>query len=444
MAPGLDSRNGRLTSVWDELRSSFGLPAGFAMLCGIVLGFGLPAIDQALDVEIPTFEFDTQDAATGLLETIATTTVAVAGLSFSVTIVAFTLTSQQLSPRVLRSFRSDRLSQAVLAMFLGTFVYCLIVLVRLGVREDMGVPNLSITIALFTALISFGLFALFIAHIARMLQPSTVIATIVSEAKQALQGRFPSGIGGDPDDIEGCRGAARSRMERSEPIAVEAEGEGYVDSIAGERLIEAARENDGLVRQRVPVGDYVVPGQVLAEIWADGLRDDDREALVDGVRDAFRLGKQRGLVQDAGFTVRQLADIALKGLSPGVNDPTTAENAMDAMTAVIIRFARSERPSELRVDADGQARFIAEAPELNDLVRLGFEQVRVFAAPYPVVTIAMLGLLEQIARAARRAGLPHEEVEQQAVLLREGPPGEVPTTEDAERVRRAHARLHSP
>ncbi|MGI8945204.1 MAG: DUF2254 family protein [Thermoleophilaceae bacterium] len=196
------------------------------------------------------------------------------------------------------------------------------------------------------------------------------------------------------------------------------------------------------MRQCVVVGDYVTPTEVLAEVWAEDLPEGDREALVATVRDAFVLAQERSLVQDVAFSVRQLSDIALKGLSPGINDPSTAENAMDAMTAVIIHFARSEQPCELRVDGAAKPRFVARVADLNDVVRLGFAQVRVFAAADPVASVRMLVLLERISRAAREVGLDHAEVTRQAALLSEGAAGEAPTVEDANQVRQAHARLH--
>lgn len=422
---GAGSSSGRLPALWSELRASFGLPAGLAIVAGVVLGFTLPALDDLLDIELPTFAVQSQQAAVGLLETIATVTVSVAGLAFSVTVVAFTLTSQQLSPRVLRSFRSDGLSQAVLALFLGTFTYCLALLVRLGSQAE-GVPNLSITIALLLALASFMLFAVFVGHIATMLQPSTVIARIVDEAKGELGHRFPSAIGCQPERAQDARERADEIMGRAEPLDVHADEEGYLTLLDGERVLTLAAEHDLLVRQCVPIGDYVTPAQLLAEVWPQApssgtrgrLSEDQLAQIVCELRGAFVLARQRSLDQDIAFSIRQLADIALKGLSPGVNDPTTAENAADAMTALLIRFARSDQLSPVRVDADATPRLVSQPPELDDLVRLGFEQVRVFAEPYPVVGARLLTLLERIEKVAREAEISGLEAARQAALLR--------------------------
>ena len=146
-----------------------------------------------------------------MLETIATSVVSVAGLSFSVTVVAFTLASSQLSPRVLRSFRRDRLSQMTLAALLGTFVYCLVVLVRLGVSDQSAEPpNLAVSVAMLAAFGSFALFAVFIAHIVSMLQPSSVIAAIHDDAKGVIADRYPCGPG-EPDDAVSAETAMQLR-----------------------------------------------------------------------------------------------------------------------------------------------------------------------------------------------------------------------------------------
>lgn len=434
------SSTDRLAGAWDSLKASFGFLSGVAMLAGVLVGFGLPALDDWLEVDLPVFAFDTQEAATSVLETIATVTVAVAGLSFSVTVVAFTLASSQLSPRVLRSFRGDRLSQATLAVFLGTFIYCLVVLVRLGIRENANqVPDLSITLAVILALVAFGLFAGFIAHIVNMLQPGSVIATIGDDAHHLLENRFPSGVGEGPGDARQAETRLRARTERSQPEPVRTDRHGYVTLVRADALMSTTGDHDALVRQRVAIGDYVVPGEVIAEVWA---REPD-EKLLEAVERCFEIGRQRTLVQDVAFPIRQLADVALKGLSPGINDPTTAENAMEELTAVLVRFVQAGAPDPVRVDSDGEPRLVALVPTLDDLVRLGFNQVRVFAAPYPVVTMRLLQLLDSLAAAARRCGVAHGEIDRQMQRLRESPDGEVPTAGDTRDVERAYARTRS-
>lgn len=384
------------------------------MIAGIVFGLVLPAIDNAAGIQLPALAFESQSSARSLLETIGTTTVSVAGLSFSVTIVALTLASSQLSPRVLRTFRSDRLSQMTLALFLGTFIYCLTLLVRLGVTGSGGEPpNLSITLAVLLAFTAFLTFAIFIAHIIRMLQPSTVVSGILDDARTLNESRYPSG----PGDPENPAAASRSALEMIDPGGsreVCASESGYLTLVKVGRLINIADENNTVVLQNVPVGTYVLAGQAIAEVWTAA---DDSDELETAIRKCFVLGKQRTLDQDIAFCVRQFADIALKGLSPGINDPTTAEIAMDTMCAFFVEFAGAERPSEVRVDSDDNPRFIASAPDLNDLVKLGFDQVRVSAEGSPTFNARLLELLILVEREASRNGVKSEEIDRQRRLI---------------------------
>ncbi len=422
MTGRINGGRGRLALAWDSVKASFGFPSGVAMVTAVFVGLALSSLDEALNVTVPVLTFDSQSAARGLLETIATATTAVAGLSFSVTVVAITLASNQLSPRVLRTFRSDRLSQITLALFLGTFVYCIVVLVRIGVNGvDAKPPNLSMTVAVLLALAAFGTFAGFIAHILRMLQPSSVISSIQSDAASATADLYPSGPGA-PDSDDQAALLAASALDGATVTEVRAEAAGYLTVVDTASLLKATDEAGGIVRQKVMIGDYVVPGQVVAEVGivvGEGQSGDEgpAEEIATAVHGAFVLGRQRTLVQDIAFPVRQLADIALKGLSPGINDQTTAENAIDAMASFLVEFSGCERPSLVRVDDAGEPRLIAIAPDLDDLIRLGFEQVRIAASGDPTISARMLVLLDLIEGAASREGIESTEVSRQRRLI---------------------------
>ena len=434
----------RASSAWESARANFGFLAAVGMLIGVPAGFALPTLYDALELDPPVLDFVDRDVARSLLQTVATATVSVTGLSFSVTIVAFTLASSQLSPRVLRTFSADRLSQATLGCFLGTFVYCLAVLVRLGsASADQPVPHLSVTLAVVLAFVAFALFALFIAHIVRMLQPSSIIEHVSATGRRVLERPYPSDVGADPEDDAPAEARLLERCGSVRGVVVRAgaDTDGYVATFLGSHAIEAATAGDGLVVQRVCVGEYVWPGMPLAEVWTG--RDGDAEALAEAVRGTFVVRSQQTPVQDPRFPIRQLADIALKGVSPSVNDPTTAINAMEAMTSLLIRSAASPAPSRLRADEDGEVRLVAVAPDLDDLVRLGFEQVRVFAAPYPVLSRRLIALLKAIDDAATDAGRRVEEPARQAALVAAGPEGRLPTGADVSSVRDEHARRWS-
>lgn len=394
----------------DALRRSFWIPAALALLCGLALGLLMPSVDDWLDFDIPLVAIE-RDTASSLLETIATVVMSVVGISFSVIVVALQLASQQLSPRVLRTFRSDPLSKGVLALLVGTFMYCLAVLARLGAVSAQR-PELSVSVALLLAVSSITVFVAFIHQMVRMLQASTVITRIGEDAWHVVSPPYPASIGDPCGDRTTEAARAHRRMEASAPVSVRSERTGFLTAIDEGTVIGAAANHGALIRQCVLVGDFVVRGMPLAEVWRDGDADPS-----DWVVPAFDLADERSVAYDAAFPVRQLADIALRALSPSLNDPTTAENALGMLADTLVRFAEEPAVALLRVDGDGCVRFVARAPTLDELVRLAFEQVRCEAGGRPVLSDRLLVLLATIRDVARRHGAPCAELERQARLV---------------------------
>ena len=228
---------------------------------------------------------------------------------------------------------------------------------------------------------------------------------------------YPAGIGGDPHHATEARSRIESTLAARSPIAIRADRSGYLQAVGGEALLTVARDCGCVVEQRIPLGDFVVRGMELARATSPG---GDIDRLADAVRATFLLGEERTLVQDVGFPIRQLVDVALRALSPSLNDPTTAENAMGSLADVLSAIVRKEEiPARARIDSEGAPRFLALAPTLDDLVTLGFEQVRIAAAPHPVVARRLIALLEELGRAAAESGRPLPEAERQIALLRD-------------------------
>ncbi len=402
----------------EALRSSFWLPSAVAVPVAIGLAFLLTQVERGTKLELGLFGLADQASARAVLQTIATATVSVAGLSFSVTLVALTLAAQQLSPRVLRTFRSDRIAQGTLAGFLATFAYALVVLARLGQVSGSRVPELSVGLAIVFALAAFGGFVAFIGDIVVALQASTVIRRIAADAHQSIAGRHPRHVGAAPDDAAAAQRRARDRLASGRRWDLCTERAGYLTHVETE-LVEQAARADGLVVQQAAVGDFLVTGQRVAEVVGCG---GDAPPL-DALRAAFKLGDERTLAADVAFPVRQLADIALRALSPGINDPTTAENAMGSLADTLVRVAADEPVGAVRVDGEGEPRLCACPTSLDELVHLGFEQVRHAARDQPVMVARLAELAEQVARAAQSAGTPSVEADRQLSLLRgEGVP----------------------
>ncbi len=357
----------------EAVKDSFWLPSAMTVTGSVAAAFALTSVQPLAAIHLGVFGLSDEASARAVLQTIATATVSVAGLSFSVTLVALTLAAQQLSPRVLRTFRADRVAQVTLASFLGAFAYSLTVLARLGSVSGPQVPEFAVTVAMVFALGSFAMFVAFIGDIVVALQASTVIRRIADDAQGAIRGRNPRGIGSAGDD-QALAPTLGAIMSRGDGVPIRARSHGYLTHL-DRQIVSLAAEHDCFVCQCAPVGDYVVHGQVLAEVWPAGTARPPLEEF----GECFRLAAERTFAADPAFAVRQLADVALRALSPGVNDPTTAENAMSALTDVLIRFAADDPVTALRVDERGSPRLLALVPSFDDLFRVGFEEVEAAA-----------------------------------------------------------------
>ncbi len=395
----------------DAVRRRFWVPSAVAIIAALGLGSLLPRVDDALKLDPGLFAFTSIDAVRGMLQVIATVTISVAGVAFSVTVVALQLATQQLGPRVLRTFQTDRVNQATLAALLGPFVYAVVLLTQLDATADT-LPHLSLTFAVLLGLAAVAFFVAFVQHIITSLQASTVIAKITTEGAGTLSSGHPRQIGtpadAPPSDL----------IDDGAGLPVRADRAGYLAEVNGRAVLTAAQRASAVVVQRTALGDYVVTGQLLATLVPlDGRRLDDEARHVDAVRAAFSLYRERTLADDVGFPLRQLADIALRALSPALNDPTTAENAMGAAVDFLVRFAREPAPSCARADDDGALRFVAKVPDLDDLVRLTVDQVRGNVDAHPAVADRLVMLLGHLAATARAHGHPTAEAQRQAELF---------------------------
>ena len=426
-----------LKSKWSRARETFWvLPAG-GIILAIAAGLGLPRLDAHITLPDAVAISGQEDTARAVLAGIIALGVSVAGVSFSVIVVALVLASQQLSPRVLRSFQRQPLNQAVLAMLLGTATYALFVLGALNEEENNPVPEFAVTLAMAMAAASLGLFVVFLHHAVRSLNASTVIRRIAAEGHESIDDPYPTGVGTPPDDQQSAERRAAEFEEADGCVEVRAPRAGYIASVDGAKILDWATANDAFVEQRRGVGDFALTGAVLAVARFEGERRLDEGP----VADAFALEEERLVDGDIAFPVRQLADIALKGLSPGINDPSTAENAMDSVADTLVRFAQRDEIAALRLDEHGVPRLRALVPTLDKLVRLGFDEVRRDSANRPSFAVRLLELLADL-REAAPAARASAEISRQAELIAEQAAGLADHQADQRLVMEAYDRLH--
>lgn len=368
----------QLRALWSNLNSSLWFVPTLMVAGAILLAFALVLVDVRLNhdwlADFPLLFGAGSAGARGMLTAIASSMVTVAGLIFSLTLSTLAQVSSQYTPRVLRNFMRDRANQVVLGFFVSIFVYCLIVLRTIrGGDEGRFIPSIAVLMGLLLALVSIGVLIFFIHHIASSIQASNIVRHAAEETEAAIERLFPEQLGQPASEADA---QALRQTEELSWQAVPAQATGYVQSVDEESLLALAGQLAGVLRMQHGVGSFVARDAVLVEVARyEGSTAPLPNDLADQVNDAFTLGSQRTTEQDAGFGLRQIVDIALKALSPGINDPTTAIICIDHLGALLAQLADRRLPDPWRADHD-QVRIIAIRPSFQQFVATAFDQIR--------------------------------------------------------------------
>lgn len=385
----------KLRHAWQVMLSSFWfLPTGM-VLCAVGLAAILIRVDATVKLHVVerwTLFFGAGAAGSrGLLTAVAGSMITVAGVVFSITIVALSLTSSQYTSRVLRNFMRDRTNQVVLGVFVGIFAYCLVVLRTIrGGDEGAFVPSLSVLAGLILAFVGIAFLIYFIHHISMSIQASRIIAEAAQETIEAVDDLFPKELGDDEEETNGNLSIPLTEQAWS---AVLARKSGYIQSIYGDGLLAWARDHATVLRSEVAVGGFVVEGTPLVSVAGlTGLDDETTSAL----NAAYVISRQRTVQQDAAFGLRQIVDIALKALSPGINDSTTAVMCVDYLTAILARLA-SRRIATSHLLDQGELRVIVHGLTFASLLAQAFDQIRQNVGGNVSVLLRMLGALQTVA-----------------------------------------------
>lgn len=376
----------KLGALREHLRTGLWFVPGLCVAAAVAMAALSLALDRARVGESVLAFTGSPESAQTLLSAIASSIVTLTALVFSVTVVALQLASSQYSPRVLRSFLRDRLSQGALGVFLATFVYTMLVLrsVRSSDDDRPGfVPEISVNVAYGLVGLSLCFFVAYIHHIAQSMQASSIVAEVAADSRQALQRLYPT----TGDDAATSRVAGLG--DDGHPFT--SRQSGYLQAVDEERLLALATERDVRVKLVPTVGDFVAAGGRLLVV--SGPCDDH---LADELRSCASLGARRTMQQDPRFGFRQLVDIAEKALSPGINDPTTAVEATDRIYELMVVLADRPIPSPRRQDPAGVARIELPRPSWADFVGLAFDEIRHYGEGSSQVTARLRSALHDL------------------------------------------------
>jgi uncharacterized membrane protein len=397
----------RLRTLAEALHATFWVIPVLMTLAAIALSFALVTLDEAVRdpalAQVGWIWHGGPEGARALLSTVASSMITVAGVVFSVTIVALSLASSQFGPRLLRNFMRDTGNQIVLGTFIATFVYCLLVLrtVR-GVATQEFVPSIAITGGVALALVSLGVLIYFIHHVSASIQVTHLITVVSRDLLAAIDRLFPETLGHGARDAPRPPNVPPFEDLGREAHPVRAAQGGYVQAIDSDGLMQLAAAHDLMLHVTHRPGHFVVRGTALVTVWCQGGVD---EGVAEGVQEAFILGAERTLTQDVEFAVDQLVEVAVRALSPGVNDPFTAMTCIDRLGEALCRLAERVLPSPDRSDEHGTLRVLADPVTFAGLADAAFTQIRQYGRSSAAVTIR---LLETLAVVAARTSRPED------------------------------------
>jgi uncharacterized membrane protein len=351
------------------------------------------------------------DATRAVLIGIAAAVITVAGVMFSITILALQLASQQFGPRMLRNFIRDVGTQVSLGAFVATFVYSVLTLGSVAHGSGTFVPHISVTVALILTLGDLGVLIYFIHHVATSIQVTSVVAGIARDFRTTLDALRAEAARMEPTrtDLEAERRELSSLLEQ-EGGSVLARRSGFLQSVGHDQLVRIAASSGATIALLHRPGHFVVEGQPLARVWPVRAAEEVAQTL----DRAHIVGSSRTLTQDLGFAVDQLVEVAIRAISPAVNDPFTAINCIDWLGDCLCRAGRAPLPSGLYRDTDGSVRLIDRAITFEALVKKATDKIRQSGRGMPAVLIRQLENLEKVAVAVgaqRDLGVVREEAE---------------------------------
>jgi uncharacterized membrane protein len=386
-----------LPSAWrrEALRTNLWLVPTVEIVLAVALFAGTYAVDRAAydgTLSLPSWVISgTADAARQILTAIAAAVVTVVTLVFSITIVTLTLASTQFGPRMLRNFIRDRITQLTLGSFVATFVYAILALVVIGPGpHGEFIPHLSITVTMGLLVADVGLLVVFIDHIAKSIQLPQVIASIAGDLSRAID--LETAIAAAPASKAGPSESEMLVRLEDDSGVVRAPSSGYLQFVSLRTLIDIASGRHAVIQLLHRPGHFVAEGQPLANVWPASAAGGVARAL----GGAHATGPHRTLTQDLSFAVDQLVEIAIRALSPAVNDTFTALACIDWLGDGLGKIASRWHPASVHRDAAGHVRVITVTVSFDRLVERAHDKIRQAGRGMPAVMIRQLDGLAKI------------------------------------------------
>lgn len=403
-------------NFWKRLTATLWFIPALCALFGGLLGAALVAVDYYAGsrVYFPHFLDVQPSGARDMLAVVAGSMITVAGTVFSITIVALTLASTQFSPRILRNFMRDAGNQIVLGAFVGIFAYCIVVLrtIRENGADEGGnfVPSVAVAFGVLFGLSGIGFLIYFIHHVATTIQATSIISQIADETVREIKENYAFEYDAKQYDAQVVKSLAEKKW-----IKIPSAETGYIQNADTTALFELARRDDLIVQMRRRVGEFTIKGLPLLQIAPRNEGFNPAGDLIAEFNEAYDIGNFRTVEGDVAFGLRQIVDIALKALSPAINDTTTALSCIDYLTAILISLAKRPSPPPLHF-CDGALRLVINQQRFEDYFDLAFNQIRQNASGNVAVILRLLNAMEVLGKANQNFNIENERAERHELL----------------------------
>lgn len=367
----------RLLTIWENIRTS--LWAVPVLMMVFAVATAIVAMRIRIDIGSDPVWFlysgNTKEAP-DFLSALVTSMITMATLAISITMVVLTLAAQQLGPRLIRIFMGDIRTQIILGMFTSSVVYLLLVLRSVYGAGDEA-PNLAVTIGTFFVLLSTLALLLFVHHLARSIIADTVIESVGSDIDSQAEMLLPERDGQEP---------SVTHRQTTGGALLRVQCQGYIQAIDHEEIVEAAKRADACVTLDRRAGHLVLAGMAIGHVSPDSAATPELSRCVEA---ALIVGRERTPVQDLEFAVRQMVEIAVRALSPGINDPFTAMVAIDRLAMSLARIMRRGDAQSVWRDSDGCDRLSIPAAGFDGLVDASFNMIRQNGSGSPAILIRL-------------------------------------------------------
>ncbi len=378
------------------------------------------------------------DAGRQVVVAIAAAVITVLGVVFSITILALTLASQQFGPRMMRNFVRDIGNQVTLGVWVATFVYSVLVLVSIA---GSFVPHVSITVAEALLLVDLAVLIYFIHHIAKSIQLPEVIAGIARGLMQAVDAEFPTSVrdgGARPVDAEGRTPDEVTGLLDEGGVTVPASQSGYLQFVGYDELVAIAGDAEAVIRLTYRPGHFIVAGRPLATVWPPQAAGHVAAAL----DRAHVTGPHRTIQQDPVFAIDQLVEIAIRALSPAVNDTFTALTCIDWLSAGLCQISQRVLAEGVYRDRSGNIRLIEADPSYRRMVDRAFDKVRQAGRGMPAVLIRLMESITHVMESTVSRD-QRQVLLRQAEMIMRGAEEDIDEEQDLEDIRRRYRNIRS-